>query len=526
MLVGAGGLFPVAGVPALYSPAPPTDRLDLTGAPLTLSDDPWKNPDHYNPGPVTSAPAPAPPPRPADTWKQAWQNQVLYQIVTDRFSDGDTANDYLVDRSRPAGWWGGDLRGVIDKLDYIKDLGATALWISPVYENTQQLRLGEYEGTGYHGYWIHDHQKVERHQGDLDTLKELVRQAHQRGLKVVLDVVLNHVGPDHPWVRDPRYRDWFHPEMPVRDWNDPYQVENGWVLGLPDLAQENPRVYDFLLQNTLWWIRETGVDGIRLDALKHVPKEFWSRFAADLKRQVPPDFLILGEVLHGDPQFDAPYQRAGVDALFDFPLYYTLTEVFARDGSAEALGWRLDQDGVYPDASKLFTFIDNHDVPRFLHEAGPGGRQKLKLALAFLMTCRGIPTLYYGTEVGLQGGPDPDNRRLMEFGSDPELTEWVRRLTTLRQSQPALQFGRQLEMWRDHDVYAFARQYQNQEVVAAFNNSYSDQTRRIPLRAETVIPPGATLRDVLSGQRFPVRDGHLELNLPAKSARILVVERP
>lgn len=461
-----------------------------------------------------------------DAWKKRWQSQIIYFPLTDRFKDGDPSNNYEVNRSNPVGFHGGDLRGMIDSLDYLKDLGVSTIWVPPVAENTNFANIGGWQGYGYHGYWIKDHYAVEEHQGTLDTVKELVTKAHARDMKVVLDIVLNHVGPDHPWRNDPAKEGWFHKHGAIKDWENVYERENGDVGGLPDLAQENEDVYQYLLKNTLWWIQETGVDGIRLDAVKHIPVAYWQRFAADIKAKMGPEFMLLGEVLHGDPNIQAPYQRAGIDALFDLPLYYTMREVFGQDMSAERLGQRLDEDAKYDDPGKLVTLLDNHDLPRFMSSlSGAPAKDRLKLALAFLMTVRGIPSVYYGTEVGLEGGNDPDNRRMMEFGKDPELTAHFKKLTGIRNANPALQFGTQLEMWRDPQVYAFARRFEGQEIVAVFNNAHEAQTRDMPLRGSSPLRNGAELVDALTGETFRVEGGRVNVSTPAKSARILVPKR-
>lgn len=461
-----------------------------------------------------------------DSWKKTWSPQVIYFPFTDRFNNADPTNDFRVDPSNPVGFHGGDLQGIVERLDYLQDMGVTTLWLSPLYDNVDFERIGNYEGTGYHGYWIRDHYQVEEHQGDLDLARKLVSEAHDRGMKVLLDVVLNHVAPGHPWVGDPSRKDWFHTHGGIRDWNDPYELEHGEIGGLPDLKQDNPEVYKYLLENTLWWIDKTGADGIRLDAVKHIGRDFWRRFCADIKANTDPDFLILGEVLHGDTRNVASYQRDGLDALFDMPLYFTIRDVFARDASARLLGDRLAEDRNYQDPDKLVTLLDNHDFPRFMHSAGPHrGEDKLKLAMAFLMSVRGIPSIYYGTEIGMQGDDDPDNRRMMEFGKNPELTSHFKRLGQIRGALPALQMGRQLEMWQDDQVYAFCRRLEGQEVVAVFNNSYQQQHRRIPLREQSPLKEGEILIDMLSNERFRVTDGALNLDMADKRARILVPER-
>lgn len=451
-----------------------------------------------------------------------WKDQILYFPMTDRFHDGDPNNNFDVNKGDIYGFHGGDLRGLTEKLDYIKELGATTLWVSPMAENTRVLDLPERDIFGYHGYWIKDHYQVEPRQGNLEDAKQLVREAHKRGLKVVLDVVLNHTGFDHPFVNDPDKRDWFHHFGDIRDWDDPFQRENGDLAGLPDLAQENPETYEYLLENTRWWVDEVGFDGIRLDAVKHVSVDFWKRFVPDLKERVGRDLFVMGEVFHGDPAFQAPYQHAGIDHIYDFPLYYQIRDTFGQGRSARQLARHFEQDHLYRDAGDMVTFIDNHDVPRFLEQTAGNGRERLKNALAFLTAARGIPMLYYGTEAGMRGGEDPHNRRDMEFGGDHELADYVTRLNELRSSTSALQLGEQLEMWQDDDIFAFARRHQGQEAVAVFNVRDQEQHRRIPLRQGSPLVDGTVLKDAISGRTVVVREGQIECSIPQRSGAIFL----
>ena len=452
---------------------------------------------------------------PSKDWHQ---EQVIYFPLTDRFADGDSSNNFAVDRNHPGCFWGGDLKGLTGKLDYIKSLGATSIWLSPLADNTQEMKLGNYHGYGHHGYWIRDHYEVEEHQGDMGDAKKLVEEAHKRGLKVVLDVVLNHVGPDHGLLSDPSKKGWFHNQGGINDWNNPIDVERGDLGGLPDLNQENPETYKFLVDNTLWWIKETGVDGIRLDAVKHISRDFWSKFVPEVKEKSgKEDLFVMGEAFHGDPNVVSSYQKAGIDYLFDLPLYYTMRETFGQGQSMKRIAERLSQDSLYEDASKLVTVLDNHDLPRFLHTANKGqpgeGDKRLTQALAFQMTVRGVPSVYYGTEAGFSGGDDPHNREMMDFTARPDLKAQMQKLTHLRNNSEALQHGAQREMWVDDAVYAFSRATEKEEVIAVFHNGMEASQREIPLRAESGYTDGTVLVDALSGQEFTVKDRKIQVPL-------------
>lgn len=477
-----------------------------------------------------TAPA-APSPAATSTLPTAWhKEQIMYFPLTDRFADGDLSNNFAVDREHAAGFWGGDLKGLTGKLDYIKSLGATSIWLSPLADNTEQVRIGDYHGYGHHGYWIRDHYGVEEHQGTLTDAKHLVEEAHKRGLKVVLDVVLNHVGPDSNLLQDPHKKaTWFHNKGGINDWNNPVDVEQGDLGGLPDLNQSNPETYKFLVDNTLWWINEVGVDGIRLDAVKHISHDFWSKFVPEIKEKSgQPDLFVMGEAFHGDPNVVSSYQKAGIDFLFDLPLYYTMRETFGQGQSMKRVAERLAQDGVYADASKLVTVLDNHDLPRFLSTANknaPGeGDQRLKQALAFQMTVRGIPSVYYGTEAAFSGGEDPHNREMMDFNARPDVRAHLQTLTALRNGSPALQHGAQREMWVDDAVYAFSRAKDSDEIIAVFHNGPEASHRSMPLREESELRDGTVLVDVLSGKEFTVKDRRLELPLEPLTPLVLKVK--
>lgn len=450
---------------------------------------------------------------PASDSARSWQDEIIYFIMIDRFQNGDKSNDLDIEEYSQKGYHGGDLQGIIDKLDYIKGIGATAIWITPVVEN----QVG-----GYHGYWATDFYKVDRHWGDLTKLKELVDQAHSRGIKVILDIVLNHVAPTHPWTSDPAKESWFHKDGGIKNWNDQEEIENGSLAGLPDLAQENPEVANYLIEMSRWWIDQTGIDGFRLDTARHVPRWFWERFSREIKAAYP-GFFLLGEVWNPDPKYLAKYQQAGLDSVTDFSTYYAIRDVFALGADPAALAglWQA-QDAVLPNPSLMATFLDNHDVPRFATEAVPGGRDKLKMALAYVLTSRGIPVIYYGTEVGMEGGGDPDNRRDMRWGQDPELLAYFKELTALRSAHPALRRGSLERVGYDPQVLTYLRRYGDDRVLVVLNNDM--KAREVALK----LPEGeARTWHVLAGGDSRVRasGGQIVVKVGPKEARILAPAR-
>ncbi|NLI78524.1 MAG: hypothetical protein GX442_19050 [Candidatus Riflebacteria bacterium] len=407
-----------------------------------------------------------------------WSSEILYFILLDRFADGDPSNNAEVDRADPYGFHGGDLRGVRDHLDELQQLGATALWISPVFRN----RPGRfYEHQPYHGYWPWNFLEVDPRFGTLEELQALSRDLHRRGMKLVLDFVVNHAGYNAPLAD--HFPAWFHATGNIGNWEDPTERETHRIYGLPDFASERPVVQVLFQAVARHWIDQVHPDGFRLDAVKHVPLSFWREFNGRLAaRRGGPGFLLLGEMLDGDPRVIARYLQEGrFSSLFDFPLYYTLKDVIAGGADARKLGSRFFEDCRYPDPNRLGTFLDNHDLDRFLTSCG-GDRGRLRQALALLFTVRGMPTLTYGTEAGLAGAaePRPDNRGDMRFGADPALASWVQALAWLRRRHPSLRQGRQVHLAMSPTTYAFARILPDEVAIVAANTGTATAWLELP----------------------------------------------
>ena len=382
--------------------------------------------------------------KPAGRFQGFGPNDALYLLMPDRFANGDPSNDDpaisrgLLDRAKGRYYHGGDLAGVRQRLPYLKSLGITAVWLNPIYDNNNQLNRKEvYDGqpiTDYHGYGATDFYAVDEHLGDVQSFKQLVDDAHAMGIKIILDMVANHTGPYHPWVNDSPTPTWFHGTAEKHQANvwqtwtlaDPYATAavrestlDGWFIDiLPDLNQDDPEVARYIIQNTLWWVGMSGMDGIRQDTWPYVPRRFWRDWMTAIKREFP-SLRVVGEVLDGDPamiaffeggraQFDGLDSK--VDKLFDFPLFYPLRRAFGEGGPVREVAQMLSHDRLYRDPSNLVTLLGLHDVSRFMSDKG-ATTAGLKLAYTVLLTTRGTPLIYYGDEIGLPGGNDPDNRR-------------------------------------------------------------------------------------------------------------------
>ena len=350
-------------------------------------------------------------------------DDVIYLIMPDRFADGDPSNDEPAefpgshDRSKPRAYHGGDLRGIEKHLPYLKDLGVTTLWLTPIVKNGA--------AAGYHGYGAVDLYAVDPHLGALRDYQELVEAAHKQHMKVLFDVVPNHVGPLNPWVKDPPMADWFHGtaeqhlstfspwkgdfygqpgkkektsdlfEVLVDPHSPPQMRKNltdGWFFGvLPDMNTENPVVVEYLIQNSIWWAETSGLDGYRIDTFPYVPRAFWGQWHQELRR-IYPRLSTIGEVFHPDPTVTSFFvggrkEWDGIDTqlttVFDYPLYFALRDVLLNGAPAGRMTNVLRQDSLYPHPDFLVPFFGNHDTARF---AGAAGATPDKLKLAFALT--------------------------------------------------------------------------------------------------------------------------------------------
>jgi glycosidase len=503
---------------------------------------------------------------------------VIYLIMPDRFANGDPTNDEpggasgTHDRGNPRAYHGGDLRGIREHLPYLKDLGVTTLWLTPVLKNGA--------AQDYHGYGAVDLYAVDPHLGTIQDYQELVAAAHKQGMKILFDFVANHVGPKHPWVAEPPLPDWFHgspqhhldssagikstfygkaDKQPAT--NDSFEtlvdphapaslsknLTDGWFFNvLPDLNTEKPELADYLLQNSVWWAETSGLDGFRLDTFPYVPRKFWSEWHTRL-HQIYPYMTTVGEVFHPDPSvtsfFEGGQKRfdridSGVNTLFDFPMYFTLRDVLLRNEPAGRIADVLRRDSLYVHPDVLVTFLANHDVPRFASAEG-SSPAKLKLAFGLTLTLRGIPELYYGDEIGMAGGGDPDNRHDFPGGwtGDPknaftadgrtagqqELFSYVQSLLRIRREHAALQTGRLWHLFSDETAYVFLRETEEERVLVAFNNSTESREIKLPL-SDMPAKGAAGFKSLLGQAKAEVAGKEARIAMPAQSISIFLVE--
>jgi len=334
----------------------------------------------------------------------------IYFVMVDRFRNGDPSNDGDVDPADPQARHGGDLRGVIEGLDHLQSLGVKTVWLSPVFDARTET-IGEW--GGYHGYWVTGEPTVEPAFGTVEDLRELSDELHRRGMKLLLDVVTNHVGYDVPLVAE--RPDWFHDNGDVVDWSDPVQAVEHDVHGLPDLAQENPEVEAFLIEQARFWIDAVEPDGFRLDAVRHVGLPFWQRYTDAVTAHAGPEFVLLGELFDGAPAaVDRVWRAGGFSHMFDFPLHYALLDVLCDGAHPGRLASVLAEDARYPRPGGLVTFADNHDLPRVASRCADVWRP-----LGLMGQLRGEPSWTWGTEQGMDGAEEPANRASFDWSEGP-----------------------------------------------------------------------------------------------------------
>ncbi len=494
----------------------------------------------------------------------------IYLIMPDRFANGDPSNDDpavsrgLWDRGNPRYYHGGDLQGVIDHATYLRNLGVTAAWLNPWYDNNNRLnekeRYGGQPMADYHGYGAVDYYAVEEHFGTLPLLQKMVTSLQAEGIKAIQDQVANHVGPYHPWTADPPTPAWFngtparHTANTWQTWTlmDPYGSREmrratleGWFIDiLPDLNQNELEVRRYLIQNSLWWVGVTGIDAIRQDTMPYVPRDFWRDWTAALKKDFPL-LKVVGEVFDGDPALVSFYQGGrqahdhidtGVHSVFDFPLFFALRAAFARNGDLRDVPRVLAHDFLYPNPGMLVTFAGLHDVARFMSEPGatPEG---LKMAFTALFTLRGVPMVYYGDEIGMRGGNDPDNRRDFPGGwkDDPRnafteagrtaeengILHHLQSVARLRRQFAALREGVMTNLHASEKQWVYVRKGSRVTAIVAFNTANAPAQVEIDEQG-LEFRDGDTLTDRLSGATATVEKGRLRLELAARRSAVWI----
>lgn len=489
-------------------------------------------------------------------------SDVVYLLTPDRFANGDTNNDIVssmqeraVDRNEPYGRHGGDLQGMIDHLPYMADMGYTCIWPNPLLEN-------DMPSSSYHGYATTDYYEIDPRYGDNDLYRDFCTKANEAGLTVIMDQIANHCGAQHWWMADLPHDEWVHDRDSIQICNhskttavDPYAsdydrslMEDGWfVSAMPDLNQTDPHLSRYLIQNSIWWIEYAGLAGIRQDTYSYPDKDFLTRWTCAIMQQYP-DFYIVGEEWTDNPVLTSYWQAGSVNidgyesclpAVMDFPMNAALTKALTEDAGWSTGMRRLYQvlsyDVLYPDPSQLMIFADNHDMSRIYTQVD----EQIglwKIAMAYVATMRGIPQIYYGTEILMSNkGTDSHGVIRSDFpgGWSGDMVDaftgvglsdqasaaqqWLRRLLRWRKDKTVLHTGMLLHYEPVDEVYVYARYNESDKVVVLLNKS--EQRVELDLaRYHQILHDMPRGIDVLTGDTIELET---ILSVPAQSVFIL-----
>lgn len=482
---------------------------------------------------------------------------VLYLMMPDRFANGDANNDVVkgmlenkVDRSDLFARHGGDFKGIADHLDYLSDLGVTALWLNPVLEN-------DMPNGSYHGYATTDFYHVDRRFGSNEEFVDLVKKSHDKGMKMVMDMIFNHCGSEHFFLKDLPSKDWFNnpdgsqmttfrtvPQYDIYTSQKDFDVAiDGWFVSvMPDFNQRNRHVARYLIQNSIWWIEYAGIDGIRQDTYPYADFDMMAEWCKEVNAEYP-NFNIVGETWlnnnvgvsfwQKDSKLAYP-KNSELKTVMDFPLYGITDGAFDEetgewDGGFMRIHDYLSQDMVYADPMHLLTFLDNHDTSRFFrNEEQRKNFNRYKQALTFLLTTRGIPQIYYGTEwlmAGDKGKGDGYVRLDFPGGWEGDAVDKFNAAGRTEQENRAFDFTRKILNWRKGNdviakgtlkhftpyqgVYVYERKLGDRSVVVIMNGT--SEAKQVDLARYREVIPALRAADVLTGASFDLSASTIEI---------------
>lgn len=495
---------------------------------------------------------------------------LVYLIMPDRFANGDPSNDQYPDqedtrseRSNPFARHGGDIKGVENNLDYLKDLGVTAVWMTPVFENNMpRMNEGAFNMSGYHGYWITNHYKVDKRMGGNEAYMSLVDAAHRKGMKIIQDAVYNHVGSYHHTVKDMPMKDWLNQWPAYQGSNhrdevffDPYAAKSdkdimvgGWFTPhLPDLNLANPYVASYVIQNTIWATEMFGIDGWRVDTYKYCDEKFLNQINTALEKEFP-TITVFGEAwtnsITGGAYFaqnniQSPFKH-NLQGITDFPFNGAILDAVNQKADftsgVNRLYMTLAQDVLYKDPMKNAIFLDNHDMNRSFSMVGEN-LDKYKMALGLLLTQRGIPQIYYGAEIGMKNFKNPTDAEVRKdfpggwqgdsvnkflpagrTAFEQDIFLYVKKLALFRQSSSAIGKGKLMQYIPQDGVYVYFR-YDDKQTVMCILNPGDKQVTLKTSRFSERLKNASAYRDVISGQSTMLGEA-----LIAPAGKLMVLE--
>ncbi|MCD4793913.1 MAG: glycoside hydrolase family 13 protein [Bacteroidales bacterium] len=497
---------------------------------------------------------------------------LIYLLMPDRFANGNPKNDFpsfsnleslpileKPDRNDPDGRHGGDIQGVIEHLNYIKELGVTTLWLNPTLENNNPA-------YSYHGYAITDFYKTDPRSGTNEDYKRLSNELHKKDMKLIMDMIFNHCSSNHWWMKDLPMKDWANTNPDYRSnfrgstiadihasKDDQKRMTQGWFDNrMPDLNQHNHYLATYLIQNSIWWIEYADLDGIRMDTQPYPFKDFMSAWAKQVREEYP-DITLLGETWLQKPAFTAYFSgnspisgdyNSHLNSITDFPLYYATRDAFNQnDGWTDGLSsiyYILAQDFLYENANNNVIFLDNHDLNRYFTSVGEDVN-KLKMGLAFLLTSRGIPMLYYGTEILTTGHEHKGhghirtdfpggwkNDKINAFTKEGRTKEqnkicnYIKTIADWRKTNKAVTEGKLLHFVPENNVYVFFRYTDNEAVMVLLNNHNSQKRTVDCKRFNEILKEYSKGKNILTDE---IIDISKTITINKKSALIIELEK-
>ncbi len=488
----------------------------------------------------------------------------IYLLMPDRFANGNTKNDTAVgilektNREDPNGRHGGDIEGVINNLDYIKNLGITALWLNPTIENNNPK-------YSYHGYAITNFYKTDPRFGTNQDYKKLADELHKKDMKLIMDMIFNHCSINHWWMKDLPTKNWANTNPDYRSnfrgstisdihasKNDRKRMTQGWFdEHMPDLNQHNPFLANYLIQNSLWWIEFADLDGIRMDTQPYPFKDFMADWAKKVHEEYP-DFTLLGETWLQKPAFTAYFSgnspisgnyNSNLNSTTDFPLYYASRDAFNQSDSwtegLSSIYYILAQDFLYKNAGNNLIFLDNHDLDRYFTSVGED-INKLKMGLAFLLTCRGIPMIYYGTEILTTGHEHKGhghirtdfpggwkNDKINAFTKEGrtkeqnEIYNYIKKIADFRKTNEAITKGKFLHFVPENNVYVYFRYIENKAVMILLNNNNLEERTVDCKRFNEILKGYSSGKDIISEKIYNLD----KITIDKKSSLIIQLKK-
>ncbi|MBM7647565.1 glycosidase [Bacillus ectoiniformans] len=440
--------------------------------------------------------------------EREWQDETMYFLMVDRFGNGDNANDKDVNTEDPAAYQGGDFKGIETGLDDLKDMGFTTIILSPIFKNAP---------NSYHGYQITNYKKLNPYFGSMKDFNHLLKEAHKKDMKVLIDFPVTHVSASHPWVKDESKADWFKSKS---------ETDYEWMGDRSALDLEKEPVKQEIIQSAKWWTEQTELDGYYLSNATGAPADFWKDFSKEVK-SVKKDFFLMGESAEKDLNLLNEYQQAGLDSVTNPAMTEPLREQFKNiDQDSETTPKLLKETESISNNPRLTANrFDSHLMNRYTRDmvnehVFPGTRWKL--ALTYLYTIPGLPIVYYGSEIALDGGEGTDNHRFMSFRADKELIDYVTKLGELRQQLPALTRGTYEPIYSKDGMTVLKREYKDEVIIVGVNNS--GITQKVSIPAEE-LDANKELRGLLAGDLVRPQDGKFTIYMDRETSEIYALAK-